>query len=227
MYIHEKHWLPRIGSRTHATHGACAVSPSGDSKWVIRSVNELLIRFLRSFKRILGEFVSCGRSPAHFRYPVVLYIYDPNHRRGQLTATSANQPCVWAKSKQRSLRLDVYLSASFPNTPLLWSVNQARKLIVLLSATCSLIMSVLVQSTQGCVLDALSLIDQGYLRCIRWRGAQKSHARCCFKRQCYQVLKSYYTVTASASPHEGNTDMLQRNDKPTKVKDKPPSINAN
>ncbi|XP_059182786.1 N(6)-adenine-specific methyltransferase METTL4 isoform X2 [Centropristis striata] len=80
-------------------------------------------------------------------------------------------------------------------------------------------MSVVVESTQGWVLDARSLIDQGYSRCIRLRNHnnQKSHVKCRFKRQCFQVLKSHCNVSASAAAVEGgNADMLQKTDKQSK-----------
>lgn len=80
----------------------------------------------------------------------------------------------------------------------------------------SLTMSVLVQSSQGWALDARSLIDQGYPRCIRFKDQQKSHVKCRFKRQCFQILKSHYSVSARAAVGGGNTDML-KTDKPTKV----------
>ncbi|XP_070784535.1 N(6)-adenine-specific methyltransferase METTL4 [Enoplosus armatus] len=77
-------------------------------------------------------------------------------------------------------------------------------------------MSVVVQNTQGWVLDACSLIDQGYSPCVRFKDNQKSHVRCRFKRQCFQILKSHYSVSASAAVDGGNTDMLQKTDKPPK-----------
>nr|QNQ79773.1 mettl4 [Siniperca chuatsi] len=77
-------------------------------------------------------------------------------------------------------------------------------------------MSVVVQNTQGWVLDAGSLIDQGYSRCIRFKDNQKSHVRCRFKGQCFQILKSHYSARTSAAVDRGNTDMLQKTDKPTK-----------
>ncbi|XP_037613573.1 N(6)-adenine-specific methyltransferase METTL4 [Sebastes umbrosus] len=75
-------------------------------------------------------------------------------------------------------------------------------------------MSVVVQNKQGSVLDARSLIDQGYSRCIRLRDSK--HVRCCFKRQCFQVLSSHYSVSSSAAVEAGNKDVLQKTDKPPK-----------
>ncbi|KAF1373131.1 hypothetical protein PFLUV_G00257140 [Perca fluviatilis] len=76
-------------------------------------------------------------------------------------------------------------------------------------------MAVVVLNTQGWVLDARSLIDQGYSRCIRFiNNNQKSHINCLFKRQCFQNVKSHYS--ASDAVDGGNTDMLQKTDKPSK-----------
>lgn len=79
----------------------------------------------------------------------------------------------------------------------------------------SFTMSVVFENTKGCVLDPRSLIDRGYSRCIRWRDDQKSHVKCCFKRQCFQITKSHYSVTMDA----GNAELVQKTDfKPAKVK---------
>lgn len=75
-----------------------------------------------------------------------------------------------------------------------------------------------VQNTEGWVLDACSLIDQGYSRCIRFKDNRQSRVRCSFKRQCFHILKSYCSVNASAAADGGNTGMLQKTDKPSKVK---------
>ncbi|TDG97436.1 hypothetical protein EPR50_G00225630 [Perca flavescens] len=76
-------------------------------------------------------------------------------------------------------------------------------------------MAVVVLNTQGWVLDARSLIDQGYSRCIRFRNNnQKSHIKCLFKRQCFQNVNSHYS--ASDAVDGGNTDMLQKTEKPSK-----------
>ncbi|XP_047424336.1 N(6)-adenine-specific methyltransferase METTL4 isoform X2 [Mugil cephalus] len=79
-------------------------------------------------------------------------------------------------------------------------------------------MSVVLQSNYGCVLDARSLIDQGYARCIRWRDKQKSRVKCCFKRQCFQILKSHYgtNVNVSAAVDAGNSEMMQKTAKSSK-----------
>ncbi|XP_068566076.1 N(6)-adenine-specific methyltransferase METTL4 isoform X2 [Cebidichthys violaceus] len=80
-------------------------------------------------------------------------------------------------------------------------------------------MSVVVGSAQGWVLDARSLIDRGYSRCLRLRdNNQKSHVKCRFKRQCFQMLKSHYSVSASAAVDEGNTDVLQETDPASKIR---------
>uniref|UniRef100_UPI003AAF5169 N(6)-adenine-specific methyltransferase METTL4 n=1 Tax=Centroberyx gerrardi TaxID=166262 RepID=UPI003AAF5169 len=73
-------------------------------------------------------------------------------------------------------------------------------------------MSVVFQNTSGWVLDACSLIDQGHSRCIRWRENRKSHFKCCFKRQCFQILKSHFSVKCGSAADGGNTDMLQKTD---------------
>ncbi|XP_070709312.1 N(6)-adenine-specific methyltransferase METTL4 [Pempheris klunzingeri] len=73
-------------------------------------------------------------------------------------------------------------------------------------------MSVVAQDSQGWVLDACSLIDQGYSRCIRYKDDQKSHVKCRFKSQCFHILKSHYGAAADG----GSTDVLQKADKPSK-----------
>uniref|UniRef100_A0A3Q1GJC4 Methyltransferase 4, N6-adenosine n=1 Tax=Acanthochromis polyacanthus TaxID=80966 RepID=A0A3Q1GJC4_9TELE len=78
-------------------------------------------------------------------------------------------------------------------------------------------MSVLFHSNRGWFVDPRSLIDRGYSPCIRWRETQKCHVKCCFKRQCFQILKSYYNVSASAAVDGGNKEMLQKTEKPPKV----------
>uniref|UniRef100_A0A3P8T843 Methyltransferase 4, N6-adenosine n=1 Tax=Amphiprion percula TaxID=161767 RepID=A0A3P8T843_AMPPE len=78
-------------------------------------------------------------------------------------------------------------------------------------------MSVLFHSIRGWFVDPRSLIDRGYSRCIQWRETQKSHVKCRFKRQCFQILKSYYNVPASAAVDGGNKEMLQKTEKPPKV----------
>lgn len=79
-------------------------------------------------------------------------------------------------------------------------------------------MSVVLVNTQGCVLDARSLIDKGYLQCIRVReNNQKSHVNCRFKGQCFQILKSHLDAIASVAADGGNIETLQKTDKPTKV----------
>ncbi|XP_069552444.1 N(6)-adenine-specific methyltransferase METTL4 [Brachyistius frenatus] len=77
-------------------------------------------------------------------------------------------------------------------------------------------MAVVLQSSPGWVLEARSLIDRGYARCIRWRDKEKSHVQCSFKRQCFQVSKSRCSVTAGAAVNGANADMLQKTDKPSK-----------
>lgn len=75
------------------------------------------------------------------------------------------------------------------------------------------VMSVVVQSSPGWVLDSRSLIDRGYQRCIRW--ADKTHVKCRFKRRCFQVIKSHFNLSDGAAVEE-HADLLQN--KPSKVK---------
>ncbi|XP_058487568.1 N(6)-adenine-specific methyltransferase METTL4 isoform X1 [Solea solea] len=78
-------------------------------------------------------------------------------------------------------------------------------------------MAVVAQSSRGWVLDACSLIDQGYSRCARRTHDAKSHVRCRFKRQCFQILKSHGSVNARAAAVDaGNTELLQKTNKPPK-----------
>ncbi|KAE8279771.1 Methyltransferase-like protein 4 [Larimichthys crocea] len=77
-------------------------------------------------------------------------------------------------------------------------------------------MSVLLHNIQGWVLDSCSLIDRWYSRCIRYQGGQKSRVECRFKRQCFQVLKSHFSVRACAAADGGNEDVLQKTDKASK-----------
>lgn len=77
-------------------------------------------------------------------------------------------------------------------------------------------MSVKVHNTEGWVLDAGSLIDRGYSRCIRFRDHKQTFVKCHFKKQCFNVCKSYGVCSAAADG--GNTNVLQETDKLTKVK---------
>ncbi|KAM6970884.1 N(6)-adenine-specific methyltransferase METTL4 [Tautogolabrus adspersus] len=78
-------------------------------------------------------------------------------------------------------------------------------------------MSVLVNNKHGWFLDACSLMDQCYSRCIRFKDTQKSHVKCSFKRQCFQILKSHYSVKAEAAAIDGaNSEVLQETDKTSK-----------
>lgn len=80
-------------------------------------------------------------------------------------------------------------------------------------------MSVVVHKTEGWVLDTCSLINQGYSRCVRFKDNRQSNVRCSFKKQCFNVLKSYCSVNTSAAAGGGNASVLQKTDKPSKVKD--------
>lgn len=78
-------------------------------------------------------------------------------------------------------------------------------------------MSVVAVCTRGWVVDARSLIDRGYSRCIRLTDTNhKTHVKCRFKRQCFQILTSHYSERASVAVDGGNTDTLQRADRPSK-----------
>ncbi|XP_053198141.1 uncharacterized protein LOC128382169, partial [Scomber japonicus] len=77
-------------------------------------------------------------------------------------------------------------------------------------------MSVVAQSTRGWVLDARSLIDEGYSACTRRKGETNINLTCCFKKRCFQMSKSYYRETVSAAAEGGDTELLQKDDKPTK-----------
>lgn len=80
-------------------------------------------------------------------------------------------------------------------------------------------MSVVVHNTEGWVLDACSLINQGYSRCVRFKDHKQTNVRGSFKKQCFNVLKSYCSVNKSAVSVGGNASVLQKTDKPSKVKD--------
>lgn len=66
-------------------------------------------------------------------------------------------------------------------------------------------------------MDACSLINQGCSPCIRWMDNQQSHVKCCFKRQCFHILKSHYSVNVTAAVGGGNAGMSQKTHKPSKV----------
>ncbi|KAM3843328.1 N(6)-adenine-specific methyltransferase METTL4 [Diretmus argenteus] len=77
-------------------------------------------------------------------------------------------------------------------------------------------MAVVFENTTGWVLDACSLIDRGHSRCIQWREGQQSHIKCCFKRQCFEVLKSHFSAESSGVL---DSDMIAKTDtlfKPSK-----------
>lgn len=82
----------------------------------------------------------------------------------------------------------------------------------------SLNMSVVDQNSSGWFLDAYSLIDEGYSRCIRYsKGGKQSRLKCRFKRQCFRISKSYSSANASAATDGGNVDK-QNADRPSKVR---------
>ncbi|KAM4718400.1 N(6)-adenine-specific methyltransferase METTL4 [Anableps anableps] len=77
-------------------------------------------------------------------------------------------------------------------------------------------MSVVLQGSSGWVLDSRSLIDRVYERCIRWTGHQKSHVKCNFKRQCFQISKSHYNLNGRAAVDGEHTVMMEKTDKTSK-----------
>lgn len=77
-------------------------------------------------------------------------------------------------------------------------------------------MSVVVHNTEGWVLDAGSLIDRGYSRCIRFKDHKQISVRCHFKKGCFNICNSYGSVNVKSNG--GNTDVLQKTDKLPKVK---------
>lgn len=79
-------------------------------------------------------------------------------------------------------------------------------------------MSVKVGNSSGWFLEAGALIDRGYSRCIRFRDRKKTFVKCHFKKQCFNVSKSYGVVSSIAAADGGNKDVLQKTDKRRKVK---------
>lgn len=82
---------------------------------------------------------------------------------------------------------------------------------------CSSSMSVVLQGNSGWVLDSLSLIDRSYERCIRWTGLHKSHVKCRFNRQCFQILKSHFKQEVRTGVGGESSDVMQKTDKQPKV----------
>lgn len=122
-----------------------------------------------------------------------------------------------------------WVKCRFPGNPDIWihtscwtgprNINLTKKheLFDVLIALTSVTMSVVVHNSRGWVLDACSLIDQSYSPCIRWTDKQKTYLKCCFKRQCFQTIKSHYSVKATSAADAGHAD------KPLKVNN---SLNA-
>uniref|UniRef100_A0A665WKV0 Methyltransferase like 4 n=1 Tax=Echeneis naucrates TaxID=173247 RepID=A0A665WKV0_ECHNA len=77
-------------------------------------------------------------------------------------------------------------------------------------------MAVLVRSGCGWLLDSAGLVDRGCSRCVRWTDERKTRVRCRFKRQWFEIIKSHYSVKGSAAADRGNTEELQRVNKPPK-----------
>ncbi|XP_041669767.1 N(6)-adenine-specific methyltransferase METTL4 [Cheilinus undulatus] len=78
------------------------------------------------------------------------------------------------------------------------------------------IMSVVVANKHGWVVDACSLIDQWYSRCIQIKKTHKSDMKCRYKRQCFQISKSHFDVKVDAAVEGENSERLQKTDKPPK-----------
>ncbi|KAF7213455.1 N(6)-adenine-specific methyltransferase METTL4 [Nothobranchius furzeri] len=88
-------------------------------------------------------------------------------------------------------------------------------------------MSVVLQNSCGWVLDSRLLINRGYERCIGWKESKKLHFSCSFKRQCFQILKSYCSPSSTADMEGGHEhdDVLQKNKRPKKRKRKHSKLN--
>ncbi|KAM9712689.1 N(6)-adenine-specific methyltransferase METTL4 isoform 1-T1 [Menidia menidia] len=87
-------------------------------------------------------------------------------------------------------------------------------------------MSALCASSSGWLLDARALIDRGHATCVRWTGGRKSHVKCSFKEQCFQVLTSHGCHGNSAALEANNTETVERTDKqPKKRKRKQGALN--
>ncbi|XP_038153789.1 N(6)-adenine-specific methyltransferase METTL4 [Cyprinodon tularosa] len=87
-------------------------------------------------------------------------------------------------------------------------------------------MSVVLQGNSGWVLDSLSLIDRSYERCIRWTGLHKSHVKCSFNRQCFQILKSHFKQEVRTGVGGESSDVMQKTNKqPKKRKRKHTELN--
>uniref|UniRef100_A0A3Q2QN71 Methyltransferase 4, N6-adenosine n=1 Tax=Fundulus heteroclitus TaxID=8078 RepID=A0A3Q2QN71_FUNHE len=86
-------------------------------------------------------------------------------------------------------------------------------------------MSVVLQNSSGWVLDARSLIDRGYERCVRCTGHLKSRVKCSFKRQCFQISKSHYNVSGAATVDGKHTAVMQKTDKRSKKRKRKHSEN--
>ncbi|CAJ1082503.1 N(6)-adenine-specific methyltransferase METTL4 [Xyrichtys novacula] len=69
-------------------------------------------------------------------------------------------------------------------------------------------MSVVSQNNHGWVVDACSLIDRCYSPCILLRDSLKSHVKCRFKRQCFHIFKSHFSVGSSVNG--GNSHMSEK-----------------
>lgn len=79
-------------------------------------------------------------------------------------------------------------------------------------------MSVLVQTSQGWLLDPGSLLDRGYSPCVRFKDHKKTFVKCHFKKQCFNVCQSYVGVSSSnVAPDGGSADVLQKAEPLTKV----------
>ncbi|XP_008306488.1 methyltransferase-like protein 4 isoform X1 [Cynoglossus semilaevis] len=71
-------------------------------------------------------------------------------------------------------------------------------------------MAVVTECSHGWVLDLCPVIDQGYSHCIRLTDGGKSHVRCRFKRQCFQISKSHGSADVITSVGEGNVDKINK-----------------
>ncbi|CAB1349522.1 unnamed protein product [Coregonus sp. 'balchen'] len=88
-------------------------------------------------------------------------------------------------------------------------------------------MSVVFRNANGLLLDACSLVDQGVQLCTSERksASGKSYFKCCFKHECFQILKSHVRVkdycTVTTNDSAVSDAVLQRSENNTSVDCKP------
>ncbi|XP_057681008.1 N(6)-adenine-specific methyltransferase METTL4 isoform X1 [Corythoichthys intestinalis] len=78
-------------------------------------------------------------------------------------------------------------------------------------------MSLVIEDTHGWLLDACSLIDQGYTSCFRRRSELQSEMVGRFKKQYFRILKSYGIQSKNNNnPDNKNLDVSQNVERPPK-----------